>query len=55
MKPFTHKECLGARGIKFFKCEKCGTDSNNYSNGINVCYKCCIENRICQVCGKKLK
>ena len=24
MEAFTHKECLGVRGIKSFKCEKCG-------------------------------
>jgi len=54
MKAFIHKECLGVRGIKFFKCEKCGADSTNYSNGVNICHECCIKSNTCEVCGKKM-
>ena len=55
MEAFTHKECLGVRGIKSFKCEKCGKKGTNYINGVNICHKCCIENNICEVCGKEVK
>ena len=54
MKPITHKNCLGVRGIKVFKCIKCGCESQNYMNGIDVCKKCCEENNICQICGKDI-
>lgn len=54
MEAFAHKECLGVRGIKTFKCEKCGEKSTNYINGVNICHKCCIENNICEICGKEV-
>lgn len=54
MKPLTHKNCLGARGIKSFKCKHCGNDSQNYMNGLDVCRKCCEKASICEICGKSL-
>lgn len=55
MTPIAYKMCLGTRGIKLFKCLKCGSDSTNYSNGVKICYECCAKNNICQVCGKEIK
>lgn len=54
MRPFTHKDCLGARGIKIFKCVECGCDSQNYMNGIDVCRECCIKANTCEICGKEI-
>ena len=55
MKPFIHKDCSVARGIKIFKCIRCGCNSQNYVNGINMCEKCCEETNTCQICGKEIK
>ena len=54
MKPIRHENCLGVRGIKTFKCIKCGKLSNNYMNGVDICFECCVKSNICQVCGKDL-
>lgn len=56
MKVNTHKNCLGARGIKMFKCIRCGRkDSHNYMNGIDVCDACCHKDNICCICGELLE
>ena len=55
MKPITHNDCLGVRGIITFKCLRCGEESTNYMNGIKICRRCCEEIKICQICGKKIK
>lgn len=50
----THEGCSGVRGIMTFRCMSCGNQSNNYSNGVEVCSKCCREAGICCICGKSL-
>lgn len=55
MKVKMHKDCIGVRGIKFFKCSRCGAEnSNNYMNGVDICHKCIEELNICPICGKEL-
>lgn len=51
----THDNCMGARGIRLFKCIKCGEKGVNYANGTDVCDECCKKDNICKVCGKKLE
>lgn len=48
-------KCVVAKGIKFFRCSKCGKDAGNYINGISLCYNCCKDDNVCVICGKKLK
>lgn len=47
------EKCVIAKGIKFFKCIKCGKDSGNYVNGVSICYDCCKGANICRICGKE--
>lgn len=54
MKAKTHKNCIGVRGIKFFKCLRCDAESSNYMNGIMICHKCIEELNICPICGIEL-
>lgn len=49
------KSCVIAKGIKFFKCIKCGKESGNYVNGVSICYDCCKEGDICVICGKEFR
>lgn len=55
MKPFKHKDCLGVRGIKSFKCTSCNKETTNYLNGVDMCNSCCEEKKICRVCGNKVE
>lgn len=54
MNTITHKNCVCARGIKIFNCIRCGKESDNYMNGIDMCKECCKETNTCQICGIKL-
>lgn len=49
-----HDKCTLTRGIKFFKCFRCGKQGNNYSNGIEYCNECRNEFNICDICGEAL-
>lgn len=51
------KSCSNAlvRGLKFFKCLKCEKETDNYSNGVMICYDCCKESNTCRICGKEIK
>ena len=55
MKNGVCEKCVIAKGIKFFKCIKCGKDSGNYVNGVSICNDCCKEDNICVICGKEFK
>lgn len=54
IKTLTHKNCSLARGNKSFVCTKCGFFGNNYTNGVDICYDCCVKDDICRICGKPL-
>lgn len=54
MKPITHKDYLGARGM-MFDCLICNQEADNYLNRVKICRKCCEETSACQVCGKEIK
>lgn len=49
------KKCFVAKGLKFFKCLKCGKETSNYYNGVIICYDCCKEANVCRICGKEIR
>lgn len=50
-----HKGCAIAKGMKVIKCDKCGKESVNYVNGVDLCKNCCEELELCCICGEENK
>lgn len=49
-----HKDCILVKGIKYFKCIKCGNKGSNYRNGITVYRDCVDKLNICSICGESM-
>lgn len=54
MEWITHRECKLSRGIKEFKCTRCGKRGSNYVNGATICVECATEKGLCRICNKPL-